>query len=696
MSEQSENEFVKYAVKASGDLELDVLAIPFNSVDSDGQYFDADTDIMADNFNTPVILYQHGVEPNASAIQEKPVIVGSPVKGSLVKKMDGWHISVVIDKANALAQKIIDAAKRGMLAVSSGTVSHLARLDIGGKMHPYQKNKAGRIAVWAFAELSLWDMTAGNFRPANSRAYAVPALKAFYDEAGIPFPIEYQPEAQNGAADYNISNNQTGVKKMDEKQNGITAEQVNEQIAAALKAERQAQADALKDAQQREAEISAEVEKRVEAVKAEAAKARRLPDYGHAPYATKFDDQKFDNVSGGDLSLAIEVMRSQGKRVSELAIKSLAYKLNADKNAHAYVRGALKAAGLVDENAIKAAEVMASSDTGNGLEWVATAYSTELWRSIRHDGGIVGKLPEVIIPDGYSSQYFPVEDADPTWYKVAESTDKNATTGVPDASVPDSKAGTANKQMTIGKLGARVMYSGELTENSIVQFAPQLREQLALSGREVMEAIVINGDTATGATTNINDIGGTPAGNEWFLLADGFRKLALVTNTANSRSGTTLAVEDYKDTMQLMGTAGLYASDLSKLMFIVDPNVYFKNMELTEVKSRDYTSAAVVENGFVTRMYGVPVMPSWQMHKGATGLKANSAGKVDLDTQGNNTTGSILCVRPDLWKLGYKRRMTIETTRFANSDTWEIVALARFGLTYRDNESAAITYNLTV
>jgi len=76
--------------------------------------------------------------------------------------------------------------------------------------------------------------------------------------------------------------------------------------------------------------------------------------------------------------------------------------------------------------------------------------------------------------------------------------------------------------------------------------------------------------------------------------------------------------------------------------------------------------------------------------------KANSAGKIDQDTTGNNTTGSILAVRWDQWLLGYRRRMTMETTRIARADTTEIVALMRLGLAQRDTEAAAITYNITV
>jgi len=345
---------------------------------------------------------------------------------------------------------------------------------------------------------------------------------------------------------------------------------------------------------------------------------------------------------------------------------------------------------------LKAAEIMATGDSGNGSDWIGTAYSSELWRSIRHAGGIVEKLPSVVIPDGYSSQYFPLEDADPTWYKVAETTATDAVSQ-PTVSVTASKSGTGTKQITVAKAGARTFYSGELTEDSIVRFAPQLREQMVLSGQELMEALVINGDTESGATTNINDIGGTPAASDWFMILNGFRKLALVTNTGNARSaGGALAIEDYLETMKLMGTAGIAAQDLSKLMFIVDPNVHFANMSLPEVKTRDVFSAATIENGFLKRAYGVEIFPSWQFHRGATGLKANSAGKIDLDTQGNNTLGAFLCVRPDQWKFAYKRRMTIESTRFASSDTYEIVALARFGLGYRDAEAAAISYNVGI
>ncbi len=177
------------AVKLAGDWMLDVCAVPFGSKDSDGQTFDPSTDIMEGTFGSPLIAYQHGISQGAKSIQEKPIKLGHVEPGSLTKQGDGWHVRVILDKTIKQARDIYEAAKRGLVAVSSGSISHLARLDIGGKMHMYDKGKPGRIAVWPLAEISLWETGGGNMNPANRYAYALPAMKAIYREAGIPFPV---------------------------------------------------------------------------------------------------------------------------------------------------------------------------------------------------------------------------------------------------------------------------------------------------------------------------------------------------------------------------------------------------------------------------------------------------------------------------------------------------------------------------
>ena len=176
------------SVKAVGDWELDVTPVPFKGTDSDGQYFDANTDIMEHSFSTPLVVYQHGIKQGAREMEDKPIIIGKSTAGTLEKQSDGWHIRVVLDKARQEAARIMNSARKGAVAVSSDSISHLARLDVGGKLIQYQKNKAGRIAVWPLAGFSLWELGSGNLQPASRNAVALPAMKAIYRDAGLPFP----------------------------------------------------------------------------------------------------------------------------------------------------------------------------------------------------------------------------------------------------------------------------------------------------------------------------------------------------------------------------------------------------------------------------------------------------------------------------------------------------------------------------
>jgi len=174
------------AVKALDDWELDVLAVPFNRPDSDGQTFDANTDFMLESFSSPAVIYHHGVEPGSKQLQKKPVVIGKSQRVEV--KSDGVHIRVLLDKTLEWARRVWEAAKKGLAVASSDSVAHLARLEVNGKSMMYEKNKAGRISVWALAGVSLWDKVEGNFIPASRYAIALPAMKAIYRDAGLPFP----------------------------------------------------------------------------------------------------------------------------------------------------------------------------------------------------------------------------------------------------------------------------------------------------------------------------------------------------------------------------------------------------------------------------------------------------------------------------------------------------------------------------
>jgi hypothetical protein len=485
-------------------------------------------------------------------------------------------------------------------------------------------------------------------------------------------------------------------KQIDELANQIINKREND---AAMKA------DAAKAEQTK---IDAAVKEATEKLEKQIAEGQRLPFNGQAPYATKFaDTNKYDNMDPGDNALFIEVLNAakasgQSKGgASPAAVKALALKLEgAKEDVYKVAQNAMKADFA--SRGIKANELNHSTQSGYGDEWVGVAYSTRLWEAIRQQTFVAQRLMAnaIEVPQGFESIVLPLEGADMTFYKVAQSTAVDSTMGIPVASVTASKTATGNKSLTLAKMGARGVWSGEMEEDSLIPFVANLRRQLELGAAEQLEHAVIDGDTETGATTNINDIGGTPAGTEVFMLVNGFRKSPLVTTTANSRSGGALSVEDYLETVKLMGLAGKNAINKQGVSFITDLWTAWKSLELTEVKNRDTFVAPTLENGVLNSLWGYSVYASAFMHyanQDATyGLKANSAGKTDLDTVANNGTGSILAVRWDQWQFGIKRRMTIETQRIPQADATQIVALMRFGLTQRDTEASAITYNVTL
>jgi hypothetical protein len=412
------------------------------------------------------------------------------------------------------------------------------------------------------------------------------------------------------------------------------------------------------------------------------------------PTVLKFADHAYDGLDAGDMAVLAGVLASAKKPVSETAMKSLAAKLEEDKSGVGEMgRQAMKALGL------KANELDYSTAQYYGDEWVGIAYSQAIWEAIRTQTFVAAKLPTVEVPQGMESIYLPLEGTDPVFFKVAEASTYDSTLKIPAATITNSPLGTGTTRplLALAKLGARVIYSGEMEESSLIPWVAQLRKQLVVAGAEYLESAIIDGDTDTTASTNINDIDGTPAATDWFLVWNGFRKSPLVTTTGNSRSAAgSLDITDYLETVKLMGSGGVNGFDRSKVGFIVDIPTHYKTSTLPEVLTRDVFVNPTLEGGILKGIFGYSLDASGQMCKnGGAGGLSEATGKCD-ETVADNAYGSILAVRWDQWRFGFRRRMTIESTRIANADATEIVALMRCGLIQRDTEASAITYYVGV
>ena len=628
--------------------------VVFGGEDLEGDTFTKSTNFMLDLVPQKLVCYDHTM---SAAV---PHVIGT-VK-SVTADETGLWVEAELKRSEEYVDAVLKLIEKGVIGWSSGSVPHLVRRE------------AKSITQWPVVE---WSLTP---TPAEPRTLGVERTKSMTGTEQNETAETAAPQAEESAAPVAATDTPNNNEQTPDNPAGKTI-MTPEELAALL------------------AQIA---ELKAITTAALAAQPPINPagfQTGSAPAVIDGDVRKYDNIETGDLALLIETTKNaktinKSSGPTPAAYKALAMRLESAESAKSeslnVAAKSFKARGL------KANELNQSTLASYGDEWVGVAYSGVLWEAIRQETKIVSMLPTIEVPQGAESVVIPLESTDPIWYKVAQA---SATTsnpgGIVTNTVTSSRLGSAASTMTLAKLGARVIWTGEMEEDSIVPYVSELRRQLVTSGAEYLEAAVIDGDTDASATTNINYIVGTPGGTEYFMTVNGFRKLALVTNTANSRDGGVLASTDFLETLKLMGVGGVNA-DKNKTGFIIGSAVHFKALELTDVKSKDIFSAATIENGFLSAVYGYPIYISHHMHKAATTRLALASGKVDGATPTNGTTGSILAVRWDQWRFGYKRRMTIETTRIPAADSTEIVALMRFGLVNRDTESAAISYNLTV
>lgn len=433
-----------------------------------------------------------------------------------------------------------------------------------------------------------------------------------------------------------------------------------------------------------------------------------IPDGRPGNRITSVRDMQFDRATPEQLAMGYQIRMSRvpdfmretvkpEQLVSEKYFRAMTYmtahKLEAgDKN---YVDAPFRSSFVTrDGRAIRANEVMGTAQSGFGSEWAEDLPGSTLWESVRNETQLYQMLiskgmTEEEIPRGYKSETIPLEGSDNTWYVAGQATDIDTSSGMVTPTFSPSKLGTAEKQITIAKLSTWMPYTNEETEDSLIDFAAETLRKIRVTAPEQIEYILMNGDTAAGANTNINLIDGTPAAapaKPSYTLMDGFLKRALVTNTANSRlSNVPFSEVDFLATIQLLPVA--YRNQKQRLLFFIDGDTGLQAVNIPSVKTKDVFTAAAIEEGELIRIYKVDILQSGFM------AAANAVGKIS-STAGNNIYGRIGVVRPDRVKMRWKRRLQVATIYNEIADAYSTVAHMRLGMGFFDTEATAVTYGI--
>ncbi len=367
--------------------------------------------------------------------------------------------------------------------------------------------------------------------------------------------------------------------------------------------------------------------------------------------------------------------------------------------------------------AMKANELEHTGNEGFGAEWVGVAYSSSLWEEIMIASPILPMMPRINIPQGFNSVVIPIEGRPPHYYVMAEGTAQGNNPGYTDLTARTSRLGTANVTATPHKIGAATTWSGEITEDQVVMFAPILMASLAEEGGHVFDSMIINGDTTSG-TGNINTQGhgsgpgATPTRPEF--LVNGFRKISLQTSgrSADARvapDGAQVAADtddpkvlnNVLQAIQLFGQAGAEGMDTTKVGiisnigfdFVIRGDSDFRNTERRFYSVQDDKVVSIFGYNYTcsvdfARIRGVGTDLN-------TSRKMNAAGLVST-TAGNNTKDAFVMVRWDQWYWVQKRMMQTHVEYVPRADAYELTNMCRVGLVSRPGlESRAVqVYNI--
>lgn len=340
-------------------------------------------------------------------------------------------------------------------------------------------------------------------------------------------------------------------------------------------------------------------------------------------------------------------------------------------------------------SAIKADELSHSTQAAYGDDWVPDLWSAQLWQRVQQENVILPLFRSIEMPSNPFE--LPIDGADPVVYYVAETSDRDHLTLGAQNRIPDSKIGSAKVQMNARKLALRVGFSSELVEDSVVPLLAIYREQAARAIADAVEGVLLNGDTSTGGTGNINSDHAAPPSGAPYLALDGLRKQPLVTTAANKVDMAAASPTLAKLREARFKLAARYAARPSDLAWIVDAGTYARLLDLDAFLTMDKAGPlATAQTGQIGFMDGIPVLLSAQM------ALTEADGKVGA---GPNNRGSALCVYRPGWYVGYRRQITVNVEYLSYMDSYQMTATLRLAFVHNDGASADVTsllYNIAV
>lgn len=221
---------------------------------------------------------------------------------------------------------------------------------------------------------------------------------------------------------------------------------------------------------------------------------------------------------------------------------------------------------------------------------------------------------------------------------------------------------------------AQLQYAAANTEEFV-------KSEIARGMALTVDGLIINGDSETGATGNVNSDDQAPAttygADHYSLQIDhGIRERAI--NGSYTKDFGTLADTDYIDLLTVLGR---YATNPGDCVFIQPIQVTNKMKAIDAFKLFiNSSNNATIQSGVTPTPFGVDVLT----HHLVPLTEAD--GKVSK-TAANNTKGQTLALYKPAVQFGFGQDFKLEVVRVAGYG-WRLVATFDFGFTIMESETS--------
>lgn len=354
----------------------------------------------------------------------------------------------------------------------------------------------------------------------------------------------------------------------------------------------------------------------------------------------------------------------------------------------------MEAAGLskeeIEQYMKNANEVMHTGNTGFSKELVPlNVLMAEIIDMIPTYATFLGELP------GYHGTDMPVSAKVPVIGEVGffHPNSEPTTGALGPVGQATHRLATGEVTITQGQFIAKVAVSKRELNYAAGDLEALVKERIARAAARTMEALILNADSTTAGTGNVNSDDGAPAATEYYLEQNnGLRKLGLAGTTATSKDLGTL---DYADFYDLMNLVGEFASDPSQLLWIANRRTYNKALALSDFADASKRGADSTLSGkAITNIAGADFFIARDMPL------TEADGKVSA-TPSNNTKGALGLLYKPAVQWGYGQPLEIDVEKVPGKGV-NIVATFEWGfsiaqlLAGQTDSSVAYGYNVTV